>query len=136
MERFLGRFSLGAFAVLRIVSGLMLACHGAQKVLGMFHPEHVPPVGSFFWVGGLIELVGGFMIAFGLLGGFAAFICSGEMAVAYFMAHAKGGFFPIENKGELAVLYCFVFLYIACHGSGVVSIDWLLARGKARPATI
>ena len=137
MERYLGKFSLGAFAILRIVSGLMFACHGASKVLGMFADPHMhmPPGGlpPLMVAGGWIELIGGFLIAFGLFGGYAAFICSGQMAVAYFMAHAKGGFFPIVNKGELAVLYCFVFLYIACHGSGVVSLDYLLNRRNARP---
>ena len=138
MELILGRFSPFAFVLLRIVSGLMMACHGGQKVLGMFgdpaHPMH-PPVGSLFWVGGVIELVGGFLIAFGLFGSIAAFILSGQMAVAYFMAHAKGGFFPIVNKGELAVLYCFVFLFIACHGSGILSLDSVLFRRTASGPT-
>ena len=129
MERYLGRYSPYAFALLRIIIGLLFACHGGQKVLGMFHPPH-PADDWFSWIGGVIELVGGFMVAFGLLGGFAAFICSGQMAVAYFLAHAKGGFFPIENKGETAVIYCFVFLYIACHGSGILSIDHLLNRSR------
>ena len=137
MERFLGRFLLGAFAVLRIITGLMFACHGGQKVLGMFADPRMPMphegLPPMMVTGGWIELIGGFLVAFGLFGGYAAFICCGQMAVAYFMVHAKGGFFPIVNKGELAVLYCFVFLYIACHGSGVVSIDWLLARRNARP---
>ena len=136
MVRHLGRFAPNAYALLRLVSGLMFACHGAQKVLGMFsdpaHAMHAMP--PLFLAGGWIELVGGFLIAFGLFGGYAAFICSGQMAVAYFMVHAKGGFFPIVNKGELAVLYCFVFLYIAFHGSGVLSIDQLLARRGAPSA--
>ena len=79
-------------------------------------------------VAGIVELVGGLMIAIGLLGSFAAFITSGEMAFAYFMAHAPQGYLPIVNQGELAVLYCFLFLYIAAHGSGVWSIDSLIAR--------
>ena len=137
MERHLGRFAPNAYTLLRIVAGLMFACHGAQKVLGMFHPPHgVPPMGSFMWFGGMIELVGGFLVAFGLFGGYAAVICSGQMAVAYFMAHAKGGFFPIVNGGELAVLYCFVFLYIAFHGSGVLSIDQLMRMGASRPKPV
>lgn len=138
MERILGRFSPVVFALLRLVTGLLMACHGGQKVLGMFanpaHPMH-PPVGSLFWVGGLIELVGGFMVAFGLLGSIAAFILSGQMAVAYFMAHAKGGFFPIVNGGESAVLYCFIFLYVACHGSGILSVDQLLFRRSVTGAS-
>lgn len=131
MERFLGRFSPFVFALLRLVTGLMMACHGGQKILGMFGAEHVFPPFSFMGVGGLIELIGGFLVAFGLFGSVAAFLLSGEMAVAYFMAHAPGGFFPIVNKGEPAVLYCFIFLYIACHGSGVFSLDHLLFRRTA-----
>ncbi len=108
----------------------MMACHGGQKVFGMFGAEHTPPLGSLVGVGGLIELVGGFLVAFGLFGSLAAFVLSGQMAVAYFMMHAGTGpkFFPIVNKGELAVLYCFVFLFIACHGSGIFSLDQLLFR--------
>ena len=139
MERFLGRFSPVTFALLRLVSGLMMACHGGQKVLGMFaDPAHPmsPPAGSFMWFGGMLELVGGFLVAFGLLGSIAAFILSGQMAVAYFMYHAKGGFFPIVNHGELAVLYCFVFLYIACHGSGILSLDALLFRRSTAVAPL
>lgn len=132
MERYLGRFSPFAFALLRLVTGLLFACHGGQKVFGMFGGQQVPSFASVGGVGGLIELVGGFLVAFGLFGGFAAFICSGQMAVAYFMVHAKMGFFPIVNKGESAVLYCFVFLYIAFHGSGILSIDYLLNRSSVR----
>ncbi len=136
MERYLGKYSPVAFALLRLVAGLMFACHGGQKVLGMFaapgHPN--PPLASLIGVGGLIELIGGFLVAFGLFGGFAAFLCSGQMAVAYFMAHFSKGFFPIVNGGELAVLYCFVFLYIAFHGSGILSIDHLLKRSTAEPS--
>ena len=131
MERFLGRFSPGAFAVLRIFTGLMMACHGGAHVFGMFTPGMQAPLGSLVGIGGVIELVGGFLVAFGLFGSFAAFILSGQMAVAYFMMHAKGGFFPIVNHGEPAVLYCFIFLYIACHGSGALSLDRLLF---SRPA--
>lgn len=131
MERFLGRFSPITFALLRLVTGLMMACHGGQKILGMFGSEHVFPPLSFMGVGGLIELIGGFLVAFGLFGSVAAFLLSGEMAVAYFMAHAPKGFFPIVNHGEPAVLYCFIFLYIACHGSGVFSLDHVLFRRSA-----
>ena len=139
MERHLGRFAPNAYFLLRLVAGLMFACHGAQKVLGMFpDPTHhmSGPLPPMMLVGGWIELVGGFLVAFGLFGGYAAFICSGQMAVAYFMMHAKGGFFPIENHGELAVLYCFVFLYIAFHGSGVLSIDQMLRMGASRPKPV
>ena len=130
MSRFLGRYSPIVFALLRIIAGLLLACHGGQKVLGMFaspdHPASPFVPFSMMGVAGTIELVGGFLVALGLFGDWAAFLCSGLMAVAYFMAHAKGGFFPIQNHGEPAVLYCFIFLYIAFHGSGILSLDHLL----------
>jgi putative oxidoreductase len=131
MPAVIGRFSPQAFALLRIVSGLLFVCHGAQKLLGWPPMEgggggHLPPL---MIVAGIIELVGGLMIAIGLLTGFAAFIASGEMAVAYFVVHAaRGGPIPLVNKGELAVLYCFVFLYIAAHGAGIWSIDNVLRR--------
>ena len=128
MERFLGRFSPYAYALLRIIAGLMLACHGGAHVFGMFTPAMKMPLGSLIGVAGMIELVCGFLVAFGLFGGWAAFLASGTMAVAYFMAHAPHGFFPIVNHGEPAVLYCFILLLIACRGSGVLSIDQLLSR--------
>jgi putative oxidoreductase len=125
------RFAPYAYALMRIMVGLLFACHGSQKLFG-FPPSGRPgpPVGSLYWIGGVIELVGGLMIALGLLAPIAAFICSGEMAVAYFMSHAPGGFFPIVNKGELAVVYCFVFLFIAAYGSGIWSLDSLFSRGR------
>ena len=127
MERFLGRFAPYVYALLRIIAGLMFACHGAQHFLGMFG-KAAAPTGSFFWVGGVIELVCGFLVALGLFGSYAAFLCSGTMAVAYFMAHFPKSPLPIINGGDMAVLYCFIFLLIACRGSGVLSIDQLLNR--------
>jgi putative oxidoreductase len=124
MNPLLGRVHSHVFALFRIVIGLLFACHGGQKLLGFPPGGHGrPPLASLFGIGGIIELVCGLLVAVGLLGSVAAFIASGEMAVAYFMAHAPHGFWPIENKGELAVVYCFVFLYIAAHGSGDWSID-------------
>lgn len=115
---------------MRLIVGLLLACHGGQKVLGMFaspdHPASPFVPFSMSGVAGTIELVGGFLIAFGLFADWVAFLASGLMAVAYFLVHAKGGFFPIQNHGELAVVYCFVLLYIACHGSGILSLDQVL----------
>jgi len=113
---------------MRLIVGLMLACHGAQLVLGMFGPGSDKPM---MQVGGCIQLVSGFMVAFGLLTRLAAFILSGEMAVAYFMFHAKQNFFPILNKGELAVFYCWVFFFIFFYGPGRWSIDALIGKGKA-----
>jgi putative oxidoreductase len=115
------------YAVLRIVVGLLFAFHGAQKILG-WHSPMTPPVGSQLWFGGLIELVGGLLIAIGLLTRPAAFIASGQMAVAYIQFHWKlavagGMWLPAVNKGEPAVLYCFLFLFIAAHGAGIWSLD-------------
>ncbi|GJM20404.1 MAG: hypothetical protein DHS20C15_03190 [Planctomycetota bacterium] len=110
-----------AYMALRIVSGLLFAYHGAQKVFGVFGGT-TQEVGTQMWVGGVIELAGGLMIALGIGTRLAAFLASGTMAVAYFQFHWKfqfdANFFPAANGGELAVLYCFLFLYIACHGNG------------------
>jgi putative oxidoreductase len=126
MHVILGRFAGVAYALLRVVAGLMFAQHGAQKLFGVLGGQQ-PPVGSLFWFAGVIELVGGLLIAIGLFASWAAFIASGEMAVSYFMVHAKDSFWPVVNKGELAVLYCFVFLLIACRGAGGYSVG----RGRS-----
>jgi putative oxidoreductase len=128
----LNRFADPVYCIMRLIVGLMLACHGAQLVLGMFGPGSDKPM---MQVGGCIQLVGGFMVAFGLLTRLAAFILSGEMAVAYFMFHAKQNFFPILNKGELAVFYCWVFFFIFFYGPGRWSIDALIGKGKASAVT-
>lgn len=129
MERFLGKYSPYLYAILRIVAGLMFAIHGSQKLFGV--PGGKDPVELFSLMGlaGIIELVGGLLIALGLLTSYAAFIASGQMAVAYFKAHAPQGALPNMNGGELSVLYCFLFLYIASVGSGVWSLD---GRGRSR----
>ena len=121
-----------AYAALRIVSGAMFAFHGAQKILG-WHSEHTPPVGSQLWVGGILELVCGLLIALGLLTRCAAFLASGTMAVAYIQFHWKFAvagamWLPALNHGELAVLYCFLFLFVAARGSGSASLDALRRR--------
>jgi putative oxidoreductase len=127
MHRYLGRHAEIGYALLRVVTGLMFAQHGAQKVLGLLG-GHKPPIASLFGLAGIIELVGGLLVAVGLLTSWAAFVCAGEMAVAYFMAHAPQGFWPLLNKGELAVLYCFVFLYLATRGGGRYSVDGSMRR--------
>ena len=116
MERMFGRFSPYLYGLLRIVAGLLFAVHGAQKLFGLFGGQQVPLM-TQFGLAGVIELVGGLMIAVGLFTSIAAFIASGEMAAAYFMAHAPRGPMPIQNGGELAVLYCFLFLYFAARGT-------------------
>lgn len=128
MERFLGNFSPHFYAILRIVAGLMFAMHGSQKLLGWPGDGETVPIASMMGVAGAIELVGGILIALGFLTSWAAFIASGEMAVAFFMAHFPQGWNPLENGGETAVLYCFLFLYMAARGSGIWSID--AARNK------
>lgn len=105
------------FTLLRVIAGLAFAQHGVQKLFGLLGGNGVTLVSQMGLAGG-IELVGGLLIAFGLFARWAALIASGEMAYAYFTVHAPGGFFPIQNRGELAVLYCFIFLYIAARGSG------------------
>lgn len=136
MERFLGRFEPYIYAIFRIIMGFLFMWHGSQKLFG--YPASGQPgqsLNTLMAVGGIIEFVGGLMIMIGLFAGFAAFLASGMMAVAYFMAHAAGGFLPIVNKGESAVLYCFAFLYIAARGSGVWSVDSLFGnkRGRENP---
>ncbi len=138
IERFLGKYEPYIYALLRIIAGFLLLWHGSQKLLG-FPPQQTPPgsapqsLSPMMAVAGAIELVGGIMIMIGLLAGFAAFLASGMLAVAYFMAHfSMQAFLPIQNKGELAVLYSFVFLYIASRGAGVWSVDSLLNRAKPR----
>jgi putative oxidoreductase len=126
MERFLGRFSSQIFAILRIVAGLMWALHGTQKIFGWPGKGggggELPPL---MVAAGWIEIVAGLLIAIGLFGSLAAFIASGQMAVAYFKAHAPQDFWPTVNQGEVAVLYCFLFLYIAAVGPGIWSVDAL-----------
>lgn len=131
MERFLGSFAPYLYAVLRIVAGFLFAQHGTQKLFGF--PGDKDPVELFSLMGlaGVIEFVGGLLIAIGLWASIAAFIASGQMAVAYFMAHAPQGPLPILNGGETAVLFCFLFLYIAARGSGVWSLDSLRHRPAA-----
>ena len=117
MNGILARVGPYVYTLLRIVAGLLFACHGAQKLFGVLGGNRVPIL-SEFGLAGVIELAGGLMIAAGMFTSIVAFICSGEMAAAYFKAHAPRGFFPIQNGGELAVLFCFLFLYIAARGTG------------------
>ncbi|HEX6159833.1 MAG TPA: DoxX family protein [Thermoanaerobaculia bacterium] len=121
-------------SVLRIVAGLMFMLHGAQKILGFPDPgaKLQPQAPLLIKAAGFIELIGGALIAVGLLTSIAAFLAAGEMAVAYFKQHAPGGFWPTLNGGELAVFYCFVFLYLAFAGPGPWSIDAMLNRGRTR----
>ena len=128
LDRLLSPLTEGVYALLRIVTGLLFAFHGYQKFAG----PQVPPAGSQMWFGAVIELVGGLLIALGLATVYAAFLASGTMAVAYTQFHWKlqmgEAFFPAVNKGELAVVYCFLFLYFACRGGGRYSLDAAIKR--------
>lgn len=115
------RFAETGYVLLRVVAGLMFAQHGAQKLFGVLGGSRVALV-SQLGLAGIIEFVAGVMIAAGIFPRWAALIASGEMAYAYFTRHAPNGFWPIANRGELAVLYCFVFLFIALRGGGPFSV--------------
>jgi putative oxidoreductase len=115
---FLTRYQGEAYALMRIVVGLLFLCHGTQKLIGFpASPPPIPP--PVIWVAGAI----GLLIALGLFTRWAAVLCSGEMAAAYWLVHGLHSPFPMVNGGELAVLYCFVFLAVAAHGSGIWSLD-------------
>ena len=129
MEKWLGKYSNFLYALMRIIAGALFACHGAQKLFGVLGGQKQT---GLLMAAGVIELAGGILIAVGLFTSYVAFIAAGEMAVAYFKQHSPGGFWPIMNRGELAVLFCFVFLYIASRGSGILSIDALVGRAKRR----
>jgi putative oxidoreductase len=122
-----GRLSDAAYAAMRVFVAALYACHGAQKLFGVLG-GHVVPRGSLLFVAAVIEIVAGPLIAIGLFTRWAAFVASGEMAFAYFRQHAPRSFWPIVNKGELAVAFCFVFLYVATRGSGRYGVDRALRR--------
>lgn len=127
MARIMQRFGGQTYALMRIVSGFLFIWHGTSKLF-----EFPKPSGAPEWVvysAGPIEMIGGILIMIGLFTRPVAFIAAGMAAVAYFLVHAKQGFFPIMNGGETVTLFCFVFLYISAHGAGIWSIDGL--RGKS-----
>jgi putative oxidoreductase len=114
-------------SLLRIMAALLLLQHGTQKLLGFPPGRAAPELLSLYWFAGMIELVGGVLLALGLFSRTTAFILSGELAFAYWMGHAPRGFFPILNGGELAALYTFVFLYLAAAGPGPWSVDRMIS---------
>ncbi|HEX7075924.1 MAG TPA: DoxX family protein [Hyphomicrobiaceae bacterium] len=127
--KFLAPYEPQLLSVLRFMSGLLLLQHGTTKYLNIpVGPMNNASPFTMSGAAGVIELIGGVLLVIGLFTRPAAFIASGMTAVAYFYAHAPRGFFPILNGGELAVLYCFVFLYLAAAGGGRWSIDWMLNR--------
>ena len=128
MAMFMKPYESQIYALMRIIVGFLFLWHGCQKLFGF--PGTLPTGLPAFviYVGGSIELIGGALIMIGLFTRWAAFICSGEMAAAYWMAHGTNALLPIVNKGELAVLYCFVFLFIAAYGGGLWSVDAARSR--------
>jgi putative oxidoreductase len=129
-ETALSRFSPQLSSILRLIAGLLFVEHGSAKLLGFPHVDMfdnlqiLSPLG----VAGILELFGGALIVVGLFTRPIAFILSGEMAAAYFIAHAPRGFFPLLNQGEAAILFCFIFLYIAAAGPGPLSLDAVIRR--------
>lgn len=135
-ETALARFSPYALAALRIAAALTFIAHGTIKLFGF--PEGAAPgqvsLMSLFGLGGAIELVGGVLVLLGLFTRPAAFIMSGQMAVAYFMFHAPASFYPAANGGDAAILFCFVFLYVFFAGPGAFSVDGLKQGTLSQPA--
>ncbi len=130
-EVMLERYSPYALAALRIIAALLFIEHGTMKLFGFPASEHPMSIALFSLMGlaGILETFGGLLILIGLFTRVAAFLLAGEMAVAYFTAHAPHGFFPILNHGEAAILFCFIFLYLVFAGPGTFSVD--AERGKA-----
>lgn len=126
MIKFLARYADYAYSLLRMVTGFLFACHGAQKLFGMFGGE--TPLDHINLASGAIEFFGGILIALGLAANIAAGIACGEMAVAYFRVYAPHGPLPIQNGGERVVLFCFFFFYVALKGAGPLSFDSLFRR--------
>ncbi len=123
MAKFMTPYTAQTYAALRVLTGFLFLWHGSQKLFGFPIPamEGIPAFIQFS--AGPIELVGGALVMIGLFTRWAAFVCSGTMAAAYWMAHGLNGLLPIQNGGELAALYCFTFLFIAANGSGIWSLD-------------
>ena len=118
-------------SLLRAVSGFLFLQHGLQKVFGILESKGQPPLTSMPGIAGLIEVIAGILLIVGLFTRPIAFLASGTMAVAYFMSHAPQGFWPIINKGELAALYAFVFLFLSAAGAGPISLDAMFSRKSA-----
>ena len=116
-------FNAQTYALMRIVAGFLFLWHGTQKLFGFPTPMPMEAPAFIIYIAGPIELIGGVLVMIGLFTRWAAFFCSGLMAAAYWMAHGTKALFPLVNGGELAALYCFVFLFISAHGSGIWSVD-------------
>lgn len=128
MPAFMSPFNPYAYAVLRIAVGFLFLWHGAQKLFGFLVPMHEGAPALITYVAGPIELIGGALVMIGLSTPWAAFICSGEMAFAYWMGHGMRALFPIQNGGDLPALFSFVFLFISTQGGGLWSVDAAFGR--------
>jgi putative oxidoreductase len=134
LESFAARWSSQLLSIFRIVAAFLFMQHGAQKLLGFpAAPQSEPALFSLIGLAGVLELIGGLLLLLGLFTRPVAFVLAGQMAVAYFMAHAPRGFWPLLNGGELAALYCFAFLYLAAAGGGVWSIDQVWRARRTSP---
>jgi putative oxidoreductase len=130
-KMFISRFETQVYAVLRLVTGFLFLWHGSQKLFAFPPAGHMIPSFIVFIVGP-IEFFGGLLVMIGLRTRWAAFICSGEMAVAYWYAHGTHALLPLQNSGELAMIYCFLFLFISVRGSGAFSVDRLLEKRRLK----
>jgi putative oxidoreductase len=130
------RLAPHVLSALRIMAALLFLQHGLSHLFGFPQPLPAPPAFTLYWFAGAIELVGGALLAVGLFSRLAAFVMSGEMAFAYFLSHAPHSFFPILNRGDAAILYCFVFLYIAAAGPGPWSLDALIGASRPRRGAV
>jgi len=122
-ERLETEWAPRVLSLLRFVAALIFFSHGTQKLLGFPASDFAPPPFSLPWIAGVLELTGGALLIVGLFTRPVAFVLSGLMAFAYWMGHGMNALLPIQNMGELAALYCFVFLYISTQGSGIWSVD-------------
>jgi putative oxidoreductase len=127
-KMFLSNYETQIYAILRIVTGFLFLWHGSQKLFGYPPSGHDMP--AFMYIAGVVEFFGGFLVMVGFCTNWVAFICSGEMAYAYWTVHGTHALLPLLNFGEMAVIYCFLFLFISARGAGIFSIDHLLQRRK------
>jgi len=131
LQQTVAHYAPHVLSILRIVTALLFFEHGMSRMFGFPSPMTTPALFSMYWFAGALEFAGGALLVLGLFSRPVALILSGEMAFAYFISHAPHGFFPILNRGDAAILYCFVFFYIAFAGAGPWSLDALIRRNSA-----